>query len=99
VDQNYLELERLSHGVRLKAEHIRAGIAEYGRVLALPPEGIYDLLDIILISNTHPAEYSIRCPLYTAEEGRSDLEVQATLIDDSTNAALMRFEIDGILVP
>lgn len=97
VRKEYDGLEAMSDGIRLKAEHIASGISEYGRTLVDPPKEAYDALDIIQISGEVPSQYSIRFLLFTAEEGESDLELRVTLIDDSPDA-LMRAEIDGILV-
>jgi hypothetical protein len=52
---------------------------------------------VVPISKTSPPEYSIRFRLYTEEEGRSDLEIQATLID-TEKTSLMKVEFDNVLV-
>jgi hypothetical protein len=98
VDGQFEQLERMSDGVRLRAHEIEAGVNEYPAKLVFPPEGAFELVDIVPIRDTSPAEYSIRFPLYTHEEGQSDLELQATLIDVPT-AGLMRVELDNIIVP
>ncbi len=97
VARNYQAIETLTEGVRLKKHEIEAGVLEYGRRLTPPPTGAYGLVDVVPISNTSPSEYSIRFRLYTEEEGRSDLEIQATLID-TDKTALMKVEFDNLLV-
>jgi hypothetical protein len=63
----------------MSAQEIRTAIAEYGRTLILPPESAYELLDIIRVNNVGPEQYSVRMPLWTVEEGRSDLTLELTV--------------------
>jgi hypothetical protein len=98
VKKEYAGLESLSKGIRLHAEHIEAGVSEYGGTVTHPPEDAYSDVDVIQISGKAPPMYSIRFRLYTEEEGQSDLEVQATFLDEP-GAETMPFELDNILVP
>lgn len=97
VAKDYQAIETLTGGLRLRKHEIESGVLEYRRRLITPPTGAYRLVDVVAISNMSPAEYSIRFRLYTEEEGRSDLEIQATLID-SEETALMKVEFDNVLV-
>ena len=97
VAGQYHDIEALTDGVRLKKNEIEAGVLEYGRRLVAPPDGSYKLIDVVPITKTSPPEYSIRFRLYTEEEGRSDLEIQATLID-AKDTSFMKVEFDNILV-
>ncbi|CAN5911259.1 hypothetical protein BH11VER1_BH11VER1_13690 [soil metagenome] len=96
VAREYQAIETLTEGVRLKRCEIEAGVLEYGRRLTPPPNDAYGLVDAVPISNAWPQEYSIRFRLYTEEEGRSDLEIQATLIDIEKEP-LMKVEFDNVL--
>lgn len=98
VRKDYVALEKLSNGVRLKASEIEEGVSEYGRTLVFPPPEAFQNVDVIPIRGHVPQKYSIRFNFYTIEEGESDLQLQATFIDDPTTEQ-MRVEIDGILVP
>lgn len=98
VRKDYVALEKLSKGVRLKASEIEEGITEYGRTLVFPPSEAFQNIDVIPIRASVPQAYSIRFDFHTIEEGESDLQLQATFIDDPTTEH-MRVEIDGILVP
>lgn len=98
VKGEYSELEALSNGVRLQAEHIKLSIDDYGKTLIQPPDEAYDEIDVVQIDGKTPFDYSIRFRLFTHEEGRSDLELQATFVDDDPTAELMRVEIDDLLV-
>lgn len=97
VSKDYQAIETLTGGVSIKKNEIEAGVLEYGRRLTTPPTGAYGLVDVVPISNASPSEYSIRFRLYTEEEGRSDLEIQATLID-TEKTSLMKVEFDNVLV-
>ena len=98
VAGKYDAIESFSNGVRLKAEHMRASAGEYGRTLVLPNASQYEQADVVVIDGEDPLQYSIRFRLYTSEEGQSDLEIQATFIDQDSESTLMQVEVDGILV-
>jgi hypothetical protein len=97
VQRDYAALERLTGGERLTASEIESGVDDYGRTLILPPSNSYSRADIIPIRNKTRQEYSIRFRLYTAEEGESDLELQATFIANN-EGEMMTVEIDDIIV-
>jgi hypothetical protein len=85
--------------VRLKASEIEYGVKVYGKTLVLPPPDAYSQVDVIPVrlSARTPQAYSIRFRLYTEEEGHSDLEVQATFVEESSSD-FMTVELDDILV-
>jgi hypothetical protein len=97
AQKDYAALERVTNGIRLRASEIEASINEYGRTVALPPPKAFSDIDVIPVRASVPAAYSIRFRLYTIEEGRSDLELQATFIENPL-AEQMRVEIDNIIV-
>ena len=97
VNKDYYGLETLTNGIRLKAEHLETAVAEYGRTLTEPPDSAYNDADIVHVDGSSPSQYSIRFRLFTEEEGQSDLELQATLFDE-TSYEVMRVEIDNVLV-
>jgi hypothetical protein len=80
VAGKYAEMEALTHGVRLKAGAIAQSLAEYGARLVMPPEEGFVLMDVVEVKNAEPRRWSIAMPLWTAEEGRSDLTLEMTLI-------------------
>ena len=98
VNADYEALEALTGGVRLRSEHIESGVIDYGKTLTSPPEYAYDDIDVVEVAGKAAPEYSIRFRLFTEEEGQSDLELQATLVDENGNAPEMRVEIDNIIV-
>ncbi|HSN98079.1 MAG TPA: hypothetical protein VLS89_07260 [Candidatus Nanopelagicales bacterium] len=97
VRKDYSGLERLTHGVRLRASELEKGVDDYGRTLVFPPSDAFSRADVIPIRGASPQAYSVRFRLHTREEGQSDLEMQATFIDDP-GAEMMVVEIDNIIV-
>lgn len=95
---DYETIEKVTHGVRLKASEIEAGVVEYGRTLVFPPPEAFSDIDVIPIYGSTPAAYSIRFRLHTIEEGKSDLELQATFVDIGPGKQ-MKVELDNIIVP
>ena len=49
------------------------------RVIPLPPEG-WDLADAVRVGG-RPEQWFVAIPLWTSEEGRSDLTLEATVED------------------
>ena len=63
----------------------------------VPPADAFKQLDLIKIRNSKPKGYSLRFDLWTEEEGRSDLSLEATVFDYGF-AAQLRWELDDIHV-
>jgi hypothetical protein len=81
VAGKYAELETQTHGVRLTANEIARAVADYGKKLVLPPHDGYELMNVVEIKNAKPKRWSIAMPLWSKEEGRSDLTVEITVIE------------------
>lgn len=79
VKCDYDGLVELSGGVRLTAEEIRRSIEEYGcHVIDLPPSQ-YDVLNVVEIKRAVLPSWSVVAPIWTMEEGRSDLDLELTV--------------------
>jgi hypothetical protein len=76
----HAELEARTNGVRLSAREMAKAIADYGRHLIIPPEEAYSLMDVVEIRSTQQPRWSVTMPLWTLEEGRSDLLLELTVI-------------------
>lgn len=96
VEQRYSELESLTKGVRLGAREIGRAIAAYKRTLVMPPEDSYQLMNVVGVQNAKPPKWSIMMPLWTREEGRSDLSIELTLVKEIQG---FKIELDDIHVP
>lgn len=97
VKKDYAELERMTHGIRLSAAELEEGVRDYGRTIAQPPPDAFGQVDVVPIRGAVPSAYSVRFRLFTLEEGESDLELQATLID-KPEQEIMGVELDNIIV-
>jgi hypothetical protein len=95
VAGKYAELETLTHGVRLKAKDIATAVADHGKRLVSPPDDGFKLMNVVEVKNARPRQWSIATPLWTQEEGRSDLTVELTLIERQNSFVI---ELDDLHV-
>ena len=79
VQGNYDELVKRCKQSRLSSEDLRRVVEDYGRRLILPPDDAYDNLDVVEIKGATSPSWSVRAPLWTGEEGRSDLTLELTI--------------------
>jgi hypothetical protein len=70
-------------------------ITDYGRQLVLPPDEAFGVMDVVEVRNAKPRRWSVTMPLWTREEGRSDLSLELTLI---AGAQAFAIELDDIHV-
>jgi len=96
VQDDYEALERLTNGVRLTAAGMAEGVRKYGGNLILPPDDVFDNLDVIAVDGTQPKEWSVNVDLWTAKQGRSDLTLELTLRESGKE--IHDVEIDNIHV-
>ena len=80
--KKYEDIEAFTQGVRMSSAEINECISEYGCKLVPYPEEI--ALDIVLVEGSDPKEWSVIAPIYTEEEGLSDLSLELSLIDNNT---------------
>ena len=92
----YAELERQTGGVRLSASELAGVVREYGRRIIPSPERGELLLDVVPLAAGGPSAWSVDVPLWTAEEGRSDLTLQLTV--RARSAGGFDVEIDDLHV-
>lgn len=81
VRRQYDVLESMTGGRWLSAVQIREGVEEYGRTLSRPPESAWVELDIAQFPDTEPPMFHTIVPLWTEEEGQSDLTLELRLIE------------------
>ena len=95
-EKKYNEIKSLCNGVRLTTSELEYAVKKYGRkIIALPNEG-YEKLDVIEVSDTNPKEWSVNVPIYTVEEGMSDLTLELSLINSPLE--LYKIEVDNLHV-
>lgn len=94
--RNYRDLELLTASIRLTSEQIESAVRGYGcTVIPLPSDGV-GLIDYVAIQDARPPAWSVYVPLFTQEEGRSDLSVDLTLIE--TEPSSFAIELNDLRV-
>jgi hypothetical protein len=96
VAGDYEGLGLLSRGKRLLSNEIRQAVADYGHQLVAPPS--FDELrpSVIPVTASSPPRYSAAVDLWTADQGRSDLSLELTLVERSSG--LFDIEVDNVHV-
>lgn len=79
VHGEYESLVQESTKSRLSADDLRAVITAYGRTPVSPPSDAYEELDLVQITRAAVPTWSVRAPLWTMEEGRSDLTLELVI--------------------
>jgi hypothetical protein len=54
-------------------------VRDYGRKLVSPPADAYNNLDAVQVKGAAVPTWSVRAPLWTEEQGRSDLTLELTI--------------------
>jgi hypothetical protein len=95
VTGRYDDVCTMTKGIRLSAQEMRTAIQDYGRTLVIPPEDWFQTMNTVAVRDSSPTRWSVTVPLWTKEEGRSDLSLELTLIQ-RTNG--LEVELDDIHV-
>lgn len=96
IGARYLDLEKLTGGVRLSADELKSAVESYGKKLRLPPPDAVEPRSVVEIENASPRRWSVYVDLWTEEEGRSDLTLEMTVLDGP--GASHSVEIDDLHV-
>jgi hypothetical protein len=79
VREDYESAVRRCVKSRLTSDDLRTVIHDYGRKLISPPADAYNSLDAVQVKGAAVPTWSVRVPLWTREEGRSDLTLELTI--------------------
>jgi|LakMenE01Jun11ns_1017448.scaffolds.fasta_scaffold9176253_1 hypothetical protein len=79
VELNYSDAVSHCSDSRLSGEDLEKVIRDYGRTLIEPPAHAYKDLDSIAVTGVAIATWSVVAPLWTSEEGLSDLSLELTV--------------------
>jgi hypothetical protein len=71
----------LARSSRIAASDVGRVVREYGRSLVPLPTAAFQSLDVVPISGSDPQQWSVVVPLWSQEEGRSDLSLEITVED------------------
>src|SRR6476620_3780830 len=80
---------------RLSAGDIERVVIDYGRTVVRPPRADYTGLSTVRLSGASSPTWSVAAPLWTSEEGRSDLTLELTI---SLTEAGMDVQLDDLHV-
>ena len=94
VFARFQELAADGRAGRHTADELEQAVREYGRTLVALPEEAWGLVNVYRLEDG--AGVALEVPLWTAEEGRSDLTLSVTL---SERDGVVAIEIDDLHVP
>ena len=77
---HYDELERDGRSGRLSAAELAEAVRKYGRTLVLLPDESRELVEVYPQAG-EPARALLDVPLWTKEEGRSDLSLTLSVVE------------------
>jgi hypothetical protein len=80
---------------RLSEKDIEIVIKNYRRKFVRPPADFDEYVDVVALVERSLHAWSIRVPLWTLEEGHSDLTLELTVTDASAGVAI---ELDDLRV-
>jgi hypothetical protein len=92
VDSKYAELALLTGGIRLSADKIRAAASGYRYALKPWPADQLMYINVVEVSQSRPRAWSVRADAFTAEEGRSDLSMELTVIESQSGEFTVQFD-------
>ncbi len=87
---------QLARTSRLSALEIESRIQQYGRSVCQLPQGALNGIKWVPISGSEPQKWRVVVPLWTKQEGRSDLTLELTLVDSPKE--IYEIEIDDLHV-
>ena len=93
--EDYESVVKLCVKSRLTSDDLRSVIHDYGRKLVLPPAEAYRNLDAVQVRGQATPTWSVRAPLWTLEEGQSDLALELTI---AVGPGAPRVELDDLHV-
>ena len=89
---DYDGLCRLVRASRLGPADVERVVRDYGRHLVILPAAAFEALDLIPVSHSQPQRWSAVVPLWSREEGRSDLSLELTIEDSPAPAYPVEIE-------
>jgi hypothetical protein len=92
VKGNFDQLERDGRSGRLSSHELKEALQGYGRTLIALPDEAFRLVEVYPVKGQN-ATWAVDVPLWTAEEGRSDLTLSLTVSDNQNG---VRLEIDDL---
>lgn len=94
VQGHFAQLERDGRSGRLSAHQLQEALREYGCTIITLPDEALNLADVHAVTGQQ-TRWAVDVPLWTAEEGRSDLTLSLTISESRDG---VRLEIDDLHV-
>jgi hypothetical protein len=76
---DYESIVSLTKGVRMSCDDIASAIRDVRGTLGTPPDDAFRAMDIVEAMGATIPQFSVRMPLWTQEDGRSDLTMELTI--------------------
>ena len=95
ADGHYAGAIQACSSSRLTEADIDGVIRDYGRTFVRLPADYGDCLDAVRVEGRGNPTWSIRAPLWSREEGRSDLTLELTVINEVNGLSI---ELDDLKV-
>jgi hypothetical protein len=92
VKGHFDQLERDGRSGRLSSHELQEALQAYGRTIITLPDEAFRLAEVYPIKG-QTATWAVDVPLWTAEEGRSDLTLSLTVSDSQDG---VQVEIDDL---
>lgn len=80
VRGDFATVEAVTRGRRLSSDELGRAVREYGRLLVLPPAEWWRTVTMTPLVGS-PTSVHLAAPLWTAEEGRSDLTLELRMVE------------------
>jgi len=96
AQRDYVGFCGLARTSRLAASDLARVVRQYGRSLTPLPATAFQAVDVVPVSGSDPQRWSVVIPLWTREEGRSDLSLEI-IVEDSP-AQRYPVEVDDLHV-
>ena len=81
---------------KVGAAELRTAVAECGHTLVPLPEHASERIDYIAVLGSEPPAWSVVAPLFTIEEGLSDLSLELTLV--ASDGGAYEVQVDNLHV-
>jgi hypothetical protein len=92
AERRYEDVARLCVGSRVSAEEMKEAVTTYGRTIVALPEASAALVDSVRVTSASDPTWLVVVPLFTREEGRSDLTLELTVTESRRGSVAVQVE-------
>jgi hypothetical protein len=92
AEGRYEDVSRLCDGSRLSAKEMKAAVAMYGRTIVPLPQKAASLISSVRIQKAADPTWSVVVPLFTREEGRSDLSLELMVTESQPGSVAVHVD-------